>query len=75
MRTRKTVRRRKHAEAPDIGAIRLPCSGSKTQMANISKEQEITKLQSRFGEKNTRTNIVIPMKNAMTGFNNKLEII
>ena len=44
-------------------------------MANISKEQEITKLQSRFGEKNTRTNIVIPMKNAMTGFNSKLEII
>ena len=75
MRTRKTVRRRKDAEAPDIGTTSLPCSGSKNKMASISKEQKITKLQSRFGEKNTRTNIVIPIKNTMTGFNSKLEII
>ena len=75
MRTRKTVRRRKDAEAPDTGTISLPCSGSKNKMASISKEQEITKLQSRFGEKSTRTNIVIPIKNAMTGLNSKLEII
>lgn len=75
MRTRKTVRRKRDAEAPDIGTLSLPCSGSKNKMASVCKEQEITKLQSRFGEKNTRTNIVIPVKNAMTGFNSKLEII
>lgn len=33
------------------------------------------KVTEQICEKNTRTNIVIPVKNAMTGLNSKLEII
>lgn len=40
----KNVDRSKHAGAPDIGTISLPCSRSKSKIANISKELEAMKI-------------------------------
>lgn len=40
MRTRKTVRRKRDAEAPDIGDLSLPCSGSKNKMAMFARNRK-----------------------------------